>query len=220
MYQGLGQMLTMCLQHHQGCSDTPKCAYVIYGQPLTLNDKLHSSMASLMMMLDVTVPAREIRRRVASYPEFCSAGCMLHDTISITMYSICTVSCSVQLYSTAVMQCTAQYSVQYHAVYSVQVPGADLWHLMMRNVALLGWGRGRNTPGAWRLVWGSAFTPALIILLINWNLELQTFSFVLNLQIGFNIVQVQCQCYGEDSVTCVHPFLLRPSQQRRPGDIM
>ena len=34
MYQGLGQMLTMCLQHHQGCSDTPKCAYVIYGQPL------------------------------------------------------------------------------------------------------------------------------------------------------------------------------------------
>ena len=34
MYQGLGQMLTMCLQHHQGCSETPKCAYVIYGQPL------------------------------------------------------------------------------------------------------------------------------------------------------------------------------------------
>ena len=23
----------MCLQHHQGCSETPKCAYVIYGQP-------------------------------------------------------------------------------------------------------------------------------------------------------------------------------------------
>ena len=34
MYQGLGQMLTMCLQHHQGCSEAPKCAYVIYGQPL------------------------------------------------------------------------------------------------------------------------------------------------------------------------------------------
>ena len=34
MYQGLGQMLTMCLQHHQGCLETPKCAYVIYGQPL------------------------------------------------------------------------------------------------------------------------------------------------------------------------------------------
>ena len=34
MYQGLGQMLTMCIQHHQGCSETPKCAYVIYGQPL------------------------------------------------------------------------------------------------------------------------------------------------------------------------------------------
>ena len=35
MYQGLGQMLTIRLQHHQGCSETPKCAYVIYGQPLT-----------------------------------------------------------------------------------------------------------------------------------------------------------------------------------------
>ena len=34
MYEGLGQMLTMCLQHHQGCSETLKCAYVIYGQPL------------------------------------------------------------------------------------------------------------------------------------------------------------------------------------------
>ena len=27
----------MRLQHHQGCSGTPKCAYVIYGQPLTLD---------------------------------------------------------------------------------------------------------------------------------------------------------------------------------------
>ena len=34
MYQGLEQMLTICLQHYQGCSKTPKCAYVIYGQPL------------------------------------------------------------------------------------------------------------------------------------------------------------------------------------------
>ena len=34
MYQGLEQMRTICLQHHQGCSETPKCAYVIYGQPL------------------------------------------------------------------------------------------------------------------------------------------------------------------------------------------
>ena len=34
MYQGLGQMLTKRLRHHQGCSETPKCAYVIYGQPL------------------------------------------------------------------------------------------------------------------------------------------------------------------------------------------
>ena len=33
MYQGLGQMLTKRLRHHQGCSETPKCAYVIYGQP-------------------------------------------------------------------------------------------------------------------------------------------------------------------------------------------
>ena len=28
MYQGLGQMLTKCLQHHQGCSETPKSADV------------------------------------------------------------------------------------------------------------------------------------------------------------------------------------------------
>ena len=121
---------------------------------LTLTDKLHSSPAFLMM-LDVTVPAREIRRRVASYPEFCSAGCMLHDTISITMYSNnirCNAVYSVQLYSTAVMQCTVQHSVQCHAVYSVQVPGADLWHLMMRNVALLGLGA---EAGAWaqELIW-------------------------------------------------------------------
>ena len=82
---------------------------------LTLTD---SSLAFLMM-LDVTVVTREIRRRAASDPEFCSAGCMLHDTISITMYSIRCLSCSVQ--------CTVvQYSVQCHAVYSVQVPGADL----------------------------------------------------------------------------------------------
>ena len=27
-------MLTKRLRHHQGCSETPKCAYVIYGQPL------------------------------------------------------------------------------------------------------------------------------------------------------------------------------------------
>ena len=29
MYQGLGQMLTKCLQHHQGCPETPKNADVI-----------------------------------------------------------------------------------------------------------------------------------------------------------------------------------------------
>jgi len=37
MYQGLGQMLTKRLRHHQGCSETPKCAYVIYGQPLSIS---------------------------------------------------------------------------------------------------------------------------------------------------------------------------------------
>ena len=37
MYQGLGQMLTKCLQHHQGYPETPKSAYVIYGQPLIVN---------------------------------------------------------------------------------------------------------------------------------------------------------------------------------------
>ena len=36
MYQGLEQMLTIRLQHHQGCSETQKCAYVIYGQPLII----------------------------------------------------------------------------------------------------------------------------------------------------------------------------------------
>ena len=52
-----------------------------------------------------------------------AAGCM------IPLVLVCTVQCHavrVQLYSTAVMQCTVQYSVQCHAVYSVQVPGADL----------------------------------------------------------------------------------------------
>ena len=27
-------LATYTLQHHQGCLGTPKCAYVIYGQPL------------------------------------------------------------------------------------------------------------------------------------------------------------------------------------------
>ena len=35
MYQGLGQMLTKCLQHHQGCPETPKSADVICEWPLT-----------------------------------------------------------------------------------------------------------------------------------------------------------------------------------------
>ena len=34
MYQGLGQMLTKCLQHHQGCPETPKSADVICERPL------------------------------------------------------------------------------------------------------------------------------------------------------------------------------------------
>ena len=46
MYQGLGQMLTMCLQHHQGCSETPKYAYVIYGQPL--NSKCQRNFAKIL----------------------------------------------------------------------------------------------------------------------------------------------------------------------------
>ena len=44
MYQGLGQMLTIRLQHHQGCSETPKCAYVIYGQPLRGSISLHKNL--------------------------------------------------------------------------------------------------------------------------------------------------------------------------------
>ena len=39
MYQGLGQMLTKCLQHHQGCPETPKSADVICERPLTWNQK-------------------------------------------------------------------------------------------------------------------------------------------------------------------------------------
>ena len=35
MYQGLGQMLTKCLQHHQGYPETPKSADVICEWPLT-----------------------------------------------------------------------------------------------------------------------------------------------------------------------------------------
>ena len=34
MYQGLGQMLTKCLQHHQGYPETPKSADVICEWPL------------------------------------------------------------------------------------------------------------------------------------------------------------------------------------------
>ena len=37
MYQGLGQMLTKCLQHHQGCPETPKSADVICERPLSMN---------------------------------------------------------------------------------------------------------------------------------------------------------------------------------------
>ena len=51
MYQGLGQMLTMCLQHNQGCSETPKCAYVIYGQPLTARLFCQSGMELCHHML-------------------------------------------------------------------------------------------------------------------------------------------------------------------------
>ena len=46
LYQGLGQMLTKRLQHHQGCSETPKCAYVIYGQPHTNRQLLKSMLTS------------------------------------------------------------------------------------------------------------------------------------------------------------------------------
>ena len=61
MYQGLGQMLTMCLQHHQGCSETPKCAYVIYGQPLSTacmqgssgQDPVDIDVAELNTVLDL-----------------------------------------------------------------------------------------------------------------------------------------------------------------------
>ena len=39
MYQGLGQMLTKCLQHHQGYPETPKSADVICERPLTSIEK-------------------------------------------------------------------------------------------------------------------------------------------------------------------------------------
>ena len=53
MYQGLGQMLTMCLKHPQGCSETPKCAYVIYGQPLLLLTSLKNTTFLLLLSSNV-----------------------------------------------------------------------------------------------------------------------------------------------------------------------
>ena len=65
MYQGLGQMLTMCLQHHQGCSENPKCAYVIYGQPHT---ECHN-----VLPRTVPVPAWEDDHDPASCPAAAAA---------------------------------------------------------------------------------------------------------------------------------------------------
>ena len=51
IYQGLGQMLTKCLRHHQGCSETLKFAYVIYGQPLTSSEVRRTMGTQLCMVL-------------------------------------------------------------------------------------------------------------------------------------------------------------------------
>ena len=60
MYQGLGQMLTKRLPHHQGCSETPKCAYVIYGQPLIYSNNISDGCASRYDR-DVATMVRVIR---------------------------------------------------------------------------------------------------------------------------------------------------------------
>ena len=57
MYQGLGQMLTMCLQHHQGCSETPKCAYVIYGQPLSILTVKEAANPQLTSLTTAAAPS-------------------------------------------------------------------------------------------------------------------------------------------------------------------
>ena len=52
MYQGLGQMLTKCLQHHQGCPETPKSADVICERPLTAVTKYTKETAYLHITYD------------------------------------------------------------------------------------------------------------------------------------------------------------------------
>ena len=55
MYQGLGQMLTKCLQHHQGYPETPKSADVICEWPLmeTLDFPLGCRVGGLFPLVAV-----------------------------------------------------------------------------------------------------------------------------------------------------------------------
>ena len=66
MYQGLGQMLTIRLQHHQGCSETPKCAYVIYGQPPRLSTKKKRSPSGKMAAAEAGVAGAKVVVDVAT----------------------------------------------------------------------------------------------------------------------------------------------------------
>ena len=66
-------MLTMRLQHHQGCSETPKCAYVIYGQPLITANYRHQLLATDTGQLTSQYIADtvKLKLRVDYYGDWC-----------------------------------------------------------------------------------------------------------------------------------------------------
>ena len=142
----------------------------------------------------------------------------LHPTQSFAqLAACCTISGSVQCHA---VYSTAVYSVMQCTVYGVQVPGADLWHLMMRNVALLGWGWRRNTPGAWSEV---ALLPRLsssCFSISQCNPSHIHFS-TLNVCVYWDqLIALSRSSVMVRKVWAVCLLLLRPSQLRRPGDIM
>ena len=73
MYQGLGQMLTMCLPHNQGCLETPKCAYIIYGQPL-ISSKFQVVLHCWLMLVVVCADNIPIIHTTPHSPRLHSAG--------------------------------------------------------------------------------------------------------------------------------------------------
>ena len=86
----------------------------------------------------------------------------LHAAPLVAVYSV--MQCTVQ-------QCTVSCSVKCHAVYSVRCTGAGCWPVTFNDEKCCAAGLGLAPQHAWCLVWGSAFTPALIILLLNISMQ-------------------------------------------------